>query len=69
MRLVSLPRGRVRTQGFDMNGDEKFWTVTGDNVSALTFCDVDEDGEHELLVGSEDYEIRIFQVSTALVPG
>ena len=35
--------------------------LTQDNVSAMTFCDVDEDGQHELLVGSEDFEIRIFQ--------
>jgi len=58
---LAIVGGNCSIQGFDMNGDEKFWTVTGDNVSALTFCDVDEDGEHELLVGSEDYEIRIFQ--------
>lgn len=38
-------------QGFDAKGAEKFWTVTGDNVSAMTFCDVDGDGRHELLVG------------------
>ena len=31
-------------------GGEAFWTVTGDNVTAMTFCDVDEDGQLELLV-------------------
>lgn len=40
---------------------EKFWTVTGDNVSALAFCDAEEDGKNELLVGSDDFAIRIFQ--------
>ena len=35
--------------------------MTGDNVSAMAFCDVDEDGQLELLVGSEDYEIRVFR--------
>ena len=35
--------------------------MTGDNVSAMAFCDVDGDGQLELLVGSEDYEIRVFR--------
>ena len=30
-------------------------------MSALTFCDADGDGENELLVGSDDFNIRIFQ--------
>merc|ERR1711988_248426 len=33
--------GNCSIQGFDFEGNELFWTVTGDNVSALTFCDVD----------------------------
>ena len=53
--------GNCSVQGFDAEGEEQFWTVTGDMVSALALCDVDEDGQHEILVGSEDYEIRIFQ--------
>ena len=35
--------------------------VTGDNVCSLTLCDFNSDGQHELIVGSEDYDIRIFQ--------
>jgi Bardet-Biedl syndrome 2 protein len=31
---------------------------TGDNVSSLAICDTDNDGENELLVGSDDFEIR-----------
>ena len=27
----------------------------------MTFCDFEEDGDLELLVGSDDYEIRIFK--------
>lgn len=30
-------------------------------VTALAFCDADGDGKNELLVGSDDYEIRVFQ--------
>ncbi|KAK9814709.1 hypothetical protein WJX72_010246 [[Myrmecia] bisecta] len=48
-------------QGFDAKGQERFWTVTGSNVSALALCDADGDGQNELLVGSEDFSIRIFK--------
>jgi Bardet-Biedl syndrome 2 protein len=37
-------------QGFDAQGKEVFWTVTGDNVSALALADIDNDGKNELLV-------------------
>jgi len=35
-----------------------FVQVTGDNVCSMAFCDVDEDGDLELLVGSDDFEVR-----------
>ena len=50
--------GNCSIQGFDKDGGDVFWTVTGDNVSSMTFCDVDEDGDLELLVGSDDFEVR-----------
>ena len=53
--------GNCSILGFDDEGNESFWTVTGDNISALTFCDVDLDNQLELIVGSDDYEIRIFK--------
>ena len=53
--------GNCSIQGFDKDGEEVYWTVTGDNVSALTLCDVEHDGINELLVGSDDFEIRVFQ--------
>lgn len=40
----------MRPQGFGPDGSEDYWTVTGDNVSAMAFCDVDQDGRAELLV-------------------
>lgn len=58
---MAIVGGNCSIQGFGHGGSELFWTVTGDNVTAMAFCDVDEDGKNELLVGSEDYEIRIFQ--------
>ena len=35
--------------------------VTGDNVCSLTLCDFNSDSQDELIVGSEDYDIRVFQ--------
>jgi Bardet-Biedl syndrome 2 protein len=53
--------GHCSIQGFNKMGIEEFWTVTGGSVTALGFCDVNGDGVEELLVGSDDYEIRCFQ--------
>ncbi|KAF0683990.1 Aste57867_24071 [Aphanomyces stellatus] len=53
--------GNCSIQGFDYEGSEMFWTVTGDNVTALTLCDVTGGGKDELVVGSDDFEIRAFQ--------
>merc|ERR1719162_2870532 len=57
---VCLVGGNCSIQAFDHEGTELFWTVTGDNVSALSFCDVNDDGVAELLCGTEDFEIRVF---------
>jgi Bardet-Biedl syndrome 2 protein len=53
--------GNCSITGFDKHGDERYWTVTGDNVAALEFLDFDEDGEEELIVGSDDQSIRVFK--------
>lgn len=37
-------------QGFDSDGAELFWSVTGDIVSSLALVDVNDDGILELLV-------------------
>jgi len=58
---LAIVGGNCSIQGFDFEGQEKFWTVTGDIVSSLALCDVEGDGQNELLVGSEDFEIRVFQ--------
>jgi Bardet-Biedl syndrome 2 protein len=58
---LAVVGGNCSIQGFDAEGNELFWTVTGDNVSALAFRDPTGEGRHQLLVGSEDYEIRIFE--------
>ncbi|KRZ76758.1 Bardet-Biedl syndrome 2 -like protein [Trichinella papuae] len=53
--------GSCALQGFNWQGKEIFWSVTGDNVRSLCFCDFDSDGKLELLVGSDDFDIRVFK--------
>ena len=53
--------GHCSVQGFDAEGNELYWTVTGDNVSAMAFVDTNGDGVPELVVGSDDFEIRVFK--------
>jgi Bardet-Biedl syndrome 2 protein len=61
MNPLVFAGGNCSVLGFDKAGAEAFWTVTGDNVTALTICDVNSDGLNELVVGSEDFEIRVFE--------
>jgi Bardet-Biedl syndrome 2 protein len=66
-RLGSRPNnmviagGNCSIFGFDQKGSEAFWTVTGDNVSSLALCDTHGKNSNSLLVGSDDFEIRVFQ--------
>lgn len=54
--------GNGAIQGFDLQGEDAYWTVTGDNVTSMILYDLndDHDGRNQLLVGSEDYDIRLF---------
>eukprot|EP00347_Sterkiella_histriomuscorum_P000293 403376439 len=56
-----LAGGNCSITGFDYQGEERFWTVTGDNATALEFMDWDEQGDPELLAGSDDFSIRVFK--------
>lgn len=53
--------GNCSITGFDSSGNDTFWTVAGDNVRSLESVDIDFDGQHELIVGSDDYSIRMFK--------
>ena len=53
--------GNCSVTGLDKVAEEQFWTVTGDNAQALCFLDWDEDGNDELIVGSDDFAIRVFK--------
>lgn len=59
---VIIVGGNSSVHGVSEKGDEVFWTTTGDVVSAMALLDVDDDGQNELVVGSEDFAIKIFQV-------
>lgn len=53
--------GNCSITGLDKYAEERYWTVTGDNAQAVAFVDWDEDGQSELLVGSDDFVIRVFK--------
>ena len=56
---VALVGGNCSILGFNKLGEDVFWTVSGDNVSAIDFF-LTEKNEKRILVGSEDYAIRIY---------
>jgi Bardet-Biedl syndrome 2 protein len=58
---VVIVGGNCSITGFDFDGEERFWTVSGDNVQALAFVDFDKDGVDELIAGSDDFAIRFFK--------
>ncbi|XP_053478959.1 Bardet-Biedl syndrome 2 protein homolog [Ictalurus furcatus] len=58
---LAIIGGNCALQGFDYEGNDQFWTVTGDNVRSMVLCDFTGDGKNELLVGSEDFDIRVFR--------
>jgi Bardet-Biedl syndrome 2 protein len=53
--------GNCSITGLDKNSEERYWTVTGDNAQSMAFVDWDEDRETELVVGSDDFAIRVFK--------
>ena len=58
---LCIAGGNCSIQGFDINGDEQFWTVTGGNTQCLSLSDVDEDNINELIVGTDDFAIRFYK--------
>lgn len=50
--------------GYDFSGEETFWTVTGDIVSAM--CEIVWDGQKCLLAASNDQMIRLFNGEEAI---
>ena len=52
---LAVVGGNCSVVGFGWQGTELFWNVAGDDVRCVAPC------EGDLLVGSDDYEIRIFR--------
>lgn len=53
--------GNCSITGLNKSADESYWTVTGDNAKAIAFIDWDQDGVDEMVVGSDDFCIRVFK--------
>ncbi|OAF67240.1 Bardet-Biedl syndrome 2 protein [Intoshia linei] len=56
-----LVGGNCTIAGFDENGMEIFWTITGDNVTCMDLIQKLPDSNYNLIVSSEDYDIRVFK--------
>jgi Bardet-Biedl syndrome 2 protein len=56
-----LTGGNLSLTGFDISSEEQFWTVTGDVANSMTILDFDLDNQKELVVGSDDYSIRVYK--------
>lgn len=52
--------GNCSIQGFDATGEDQYWTVTGDNVCSMCLVDITGEGTNQLIVGSEDFDLRVF---------
>lgn len=53
--------GNCSIMALNTTGEEVLWTVTGDNVTSLELLDFNSDNYNELVVGSEDFDIRVFK--------
>lgn len=58
-KMLCLVGGNCSLQGFDHEGEEAFWTVAGDFVGAMCVADLNKDGSNEVVVGSDDNDIRV----------
>eukprot|EP00043_Microstomoeca_roanoka_P017703 m.185571 g.185571 ORF g.185571 m.185571 type:complete len:539 (-) comp16685_c3_seq2:923-2539(-) len=58
--------GTCSIYGYDHEGNDQFWTVTGDDVTALAIGPFTS-GENQLVVGSEDFDIRVFNADAELL--
>jgi len=53
--------------GIDALGNELYWTVAGDKVSAFALSNVSGKGRLELIIGSDDFSIRALYNDTVIV--
>ncbi|OQV23575.1 Bardet-Biedl syndrome 2 protein-like protein [Hypsibius exemplaris] len=60
-KTLAIVGGESALQGFDEDGNEPLWTITGDNVAVLVLFDVNKDGQVEVIAGCDDHQIRVFR--------
>ena len=53
-------------QGFDHEGNERYWNITPDNVLSIALLDIDDDNSYELLTGCEDGQLVVFKDSNIM---
>ncbi|XP_017768164.1 PREDICTED: Bardet-Biedl syndrome 2 protein-like [Nicrophorus vespilloides] len=56
-----LSGGNSTVHGYDAVGNELFWLAIGDAVTSLILHDYNKDQTNELIVSSEDYNIRVYK--------
>lgn len=65
-KMLAFAGGNCSIMGVNGDGEDEFWTVTGDNVCSMALCDLVGEGENQLLVGSEDFNLRVFSGDAAM---
>eukprot|EP00825_Cyclidium_porcatum_P052533 TRINITY_DN9982_c0_g1_i4.p1 TRINITY_DN9982_c0_g1~~TRINITY_DN9982_c0_g1_i4.p1 ORF type:complete len:759 (+),score=141.49 TRINITY_DN9982_c0_g1_i4:123-2399(+) len=58
---IAIVGGNLNISGINSTGQEVYWNVTSDSVTAMVLSDVDGDMQNELIVGSSDNIIRVFK--------
>ncbi|XP_057373996.1 Bardet-Biedl syndrome 2 protein-like isoform X1 [Daphnia carinata] len=53
--------GNCFLQCLNMEGNERYWNVMSDQVSALALFDSDGDGHNHLIAGTDDGNLRLFK--------
>lgn len=57
---IGLAGGVCSVLGVDAKGNDVFWTVLGGNAVCMELGDMSGDGVNELLVGTDDFSIRVY---------
>lgn len=45
---IALIGGNCAIHGFDRDGNDMYWMVTGDNITAMALVDIDDDNQNEV---------------------
>ena len=48
-KTIAISGSNSAIQGFDQDGNDSYWTVTGDNVVCMCACDLNQDGLNEVI--------------------